>query len=116
MRSPLVGAFQTCSSLDARIAEPPAAVAHLRDDHPTGGHRRRCAGWEPERLSGRDPPEPAPLDPAVHTPRRPAAGDLPDPARLDLVDEPPHGALARDERTGLDAGDRLANVLVQVAE
>ena len=43
-------------------------------------------------------------------------GDLAQLARLHLVDEAAHGVLLRDERAGLDAGDGLANVPVEVGE
>src|ERR1700750_3285483 len=42
--------------------------------------------------------------------------DLPEAAGLDLVDEAADGVLVRDERAGLDPGDGLAHVGVQVAE
>src|SRR6516165_269641 len=42
--------------------------------------------------------------------------DLPQAAGLDLVDEAADGVLVRDERAGLDPGDGLAHVAVQVAE
>src|SRR5919198_4989897 len=35
---------------------------------------------------------------------------------LDLVDEPTHGVLLRDERAGFDPRDRLPDVLLQVVE
>ena len=44
------------------------------------------------------------------------SGHLAQAPGLDLVDEAAHGVLARDERAGLDAGDRLAHVLVEVVE
>src|SRR5918996_5674470 len=46
----------------------------------------------------------------------PSSGDLAKPARLDLVDEAADRVLSRDERARLDAGDRLAHVLVEVVE
>src|SRR2546430_13793595 len=42
--------------------------------------------------------------------------DLPEPAGLDLVDEAADGVLVRDERAGLDPGDGLAHVGVQVGK
>src|SRR5215471_2504464 len=42
--------------------------------------------------------------------------DLAEAAGLDLVDEASDGVLVRDERAGLDPGDGLAHVRVQVAE
>src|ERR671914_775258 len=44
------------------------------------------------------------------------SGDLAQPARFHLVDEAADRVLPRDERAGLDAGDRLAHVLVDVGE
>src|SRR4030081_2478983 len=35
---------------------------------------------------------------------------------LDLIYEPAHGVLVRDERRGLDSGDRLADVGVEIRE
>src|SRR6516165_11813758 len=42
--------------------------------------------------------------------------DLPEAAGLDLVDKAADGVLVRDERAGLDPGDGLAHVGVQVTE
>src|SRR3954454_23907958 len=44
------------------------------------------------------------------------SGHFAQAARLDLVDEAAEVLLAGDERARLDAGERLADVLVQVAE
>src|ERR1700745_831828 len=42
--------------------------------------------------------------------------DRPEAAGLDLVDEAADGVLVRDERAGLDPGDGLAHVAVQVGK
>src|SRR4051794_10771778 len=44
------------------------------------------------------------------------SGDLAQAAGLDLVDEPAHGVLVRDERARLDPADRAAHVVVEVRE
>src|SRR5215211_5173881 len=46
----------------------------------------------------------------------PQLGDLAQPSGLDLVDEPTHAVLVRDERAMLDTRNRLAHVLLQVGE
>ena len=80
------------------------------------GRRRPSSAPPPSRRSGPCCPRPGSTCGATAGSRPCGSADLAELAGLDLVDEAADGVLLRDERARLDAGDRLAHVLVEVGE